>query len=151
MVYMSCMYSTYVYVQIWNPRPVPMLMCFVCIYVQRYIQIRTIWAMVSVSCMYNKHKYVQYWIYSDLYIFICILHVYTYTDTYEYVLYVLWCTYIVRIVRTYTYTTEYVQYVQNNTYKYTYKYMYKYTYTKIRTIIRIEYVRLLNQKGNTCI
>ena len=45
------------------------------------------------------------------------------------------------------YNTEYVQYVQNNTYKYTYKY----TYTKIHTIICIEYVKLQNQKVNTCI
>ena len=83
--------------------------------------------------MYNT----EYIIHSDLYIFICILYVYTYKDMYEYVLYVQWCSYLVRIIRTHEYNTEYVQYAQNNMYKYTYKY----TYTKIRTIIRIEYIQ----------
>ena len=76
---------------------------------------------------------VQYGIYSDLYVFICI------------------CTYIkirtnmfymcngVRIMKV-------LQYVQN----YTYKCTYKYTSTKIPTAIRIERVRLRNQKVITC-
>ena len=78
----SILYVCYVlYLQIWNPQPV--LANFVRIYLHRYIQIRTIWAMVYVSCTCGTYKYVQYRISHDVYIFIFFLYIYTYKDTYK--------------------------------------------------------------------
>ena len=113
MVYVSCTYNTYIYVQVWNSRPVRIHMYSVRIYVHRYIQIRTCKYLVRMirTNMYNM-EYVQTCTY--LYV-LC-----TYIRT-KIRFYVQWCTYLVRIIRTYTYNTEYVPCVQNNTYKYTYK------------------------------
>ena len=62
-----------------------------------------------------------------------------YKDTYKYVLYEQWCVYLVCIIRTYMYNTaqDYIQYIQNHN---VYNTTYIYTDTKIRTIIRTEYV-----------
>ena len=122
-----------IYVQIWNPTPLRMRMYFVRIYVHRYIQILTIWAMVSVSCTYNTHKYEQYGIYSDgirpVHIHMYFVRIYVQRYVYMcigvrilYVLYVL-----IRPIRK-TYNTYKIirtnirtKYVHKNRYIYTYR------------------------------
>ena len=90
--------------------------------------------MVYVSCTYI-HTYMYRYGILDQYVCICVLYVYTYKDTYRYVLYEQWCHYLVRtIIRTNIYNTEYIQTC-------TYSYVFC---TYIRTKIRMNTFYMCN-------
>ena len=95
---------------------------------KRVIVLYKLWCLYLVSIILT-YMY-RYWI-PDQYVCICILYVYTYMDTYRYILYAQWCTYLVRTKG----HTEYVQYTQINKYKYTILNTYN-THKSIRTNIR---------------
>ena len=79
--------------------------------------------MASVFCTYNTHKYVHCTIRNIFRPVRIHMYLYVYKDTYEYVLYVQWCTYHESItIRSKLYVQMYVQiYVHKNTNSYTHR------------------------------
>ena len=73
---------------------------------KRVIVLYKLWCLYLVSIILT-YMY-RYWI-PDQYVCICILYVYTYMDTYRYILYAQWCTYLVHTKGKIMYSKEYAQ------------------------------------------
>ena len=87
----------------------------------------------GVSILYVCYVlYLQIW--NPQPVLMRILYVYTYIDTYRYVLYEQWCMYLVHVVRTNMYNTEYVL---KCTYKDTYEYVFMCNGVRILCVLYI--------------